>query len=90
MPIQHSVWTVSGNPSEVTLCILPSEQLLEDMIVAEPGILSSEWILIGRHVETGQGGRLDLLAIAPNGTLVMIELRRDRTPRGLIARRLTA
>jgi len=88
MPIQHSVWTVSGNPSEVTQGILPSEQPLEDMIVAEPRILSSEWMLIGRQVETGQGGRLDLLAIAPDGSLVLIELRRDRTPREVVAQAL--
>jgi len=88
VPIQHSLWTVSGNPSEVTQGILPSEQLLEDMIVAEPRILSSEWMLIGRQVETGQGGRLDLLAIAPDGSLVLIELKRDRTPREVVAHAL--
>ena len=58
------------------------------MIVAEPRILSSEWMLIGRQVETRFGGRVDLLAIAPDGALVLVELKRDRTPREVVAQAL--
>ncbi len=71
MPISHAVWTVGENPREVSQGILPSEQLLEEMIIAQPRILSSEWMLIGRQVDTGYGGRLNLLAIAPDGSLVL-------------------
>ena len=85
MPISHAVWTVSKDPGEVPQGILPSEQMLEEMIVAQPRILSSEWMLIGRQVDTGYGGRLDLLAIAPDGSLVLVELKRDRTPREVVA-----
>lgn len=88
MPIQHSVWTVSKAPVEIPQGTLPSEQMLEDMIVAEPRILSSEWMLIGRQVDTGYGGRIDLLAIAPDGALVLVELKRDRTPREVVAQAL--
>jgi hypothetical protein len=35
MPIQHAVWTVADTPVEVPQGVLPSEQRLEDMIVAE-------------------------------------------------------
>lgn len=62
MPISHAVWTVSKNPEEIKQGVLPSEQLLEEMIVDQPRILSSEWMLIGRQVDTGYGGRIDLLA----------------------------
>lgn len=88
MPISHAVWTVTQNPREVPQGVLPSEQLLEEMIVAQPRILSSEWMLIGRQVDTGFGGRLDLLAIAPDGSLVLVELKRDRTPREVVAQAL--
>lgn len=88
MPISHAVWTVSKAPVEISQGILPSEQMLEDMIVAQPRILSSEWMLIGRQIDTGYGGRIDLLAIAPDGSLVLVELKRDRTPREVVAQAL--
>ncbi len=67
---------------------LTSEQKLEEMIVCDPRILSSEWMLIGRQEVTSHGGRIDLLAIAPDGSLVLIELKRNRTPREIIAQAL--
>jgi hypothetical protein len=88
MPIRHVVWTVADAPEELPAGTLPSEQRLEDMIVAEPRILSSEWMLIGRQVDTGRGGRVDLIAIAPDGSLVLVELKRDRTLREVVAQAL--
>ncbi|WOK37296.1 endonuclease NucS domain-containing protein [Sphingomonas sp. C3-2] len=64
---------------------MSSERALEDMIVAASRILSDEWMLIGRQGRTGNGGIIDLLAIAPDGALVLIELKRDRTPREVVA-----
>lgn len=88
MPIQHAIWTVGAQPQPLAAGRLPSEQTLEDMIVRDPRILSNEWMLIGRQVPTRFGGRIDLLAIAPDGSLVLIELKRDRTPREIVAQAL--
>ena len=88
MPISHALWTVGSAPNEVQASTLASEQLLEDMIVAEPRILSEEWMLIGRQEDTGRGGKVDLLAMAPDGSLVLAELKRDRTPREVVAQAL--
>ena len=67
---------------------MANEQLLENMIVASPQLLSDEWMLIGRQEDTGSGGRIDLLAIAPDGSLVLIEIKRNRTPREVVAQAL--
>lgn len=88
MPISHALWTVDTKPAEVSRGTLASEQQLEEMIVAEPRILSDEWMLVGRQEDTGHGGRIDLLAVAPDGSLVLVELKRDRTPREVVAQAL--
>ena len=88
MPIRTAIWRVADPPVPLADSYLATEQLLEDMIVASPGVLSDEWMLIGRQEATGFGGRIDLLALAPDGSLVLIELKRERTPREVVAQAL--
>jgi hypothetical protein len=85
MPIRNALWTIGNSPQALPEARLASERVLEDMIVAAPRILSDEWMLIGRQERTGMGGIVDLLGIAPDGALVLIELKRDRTPREVVA-----
>ncbi len=88
MSIKHAIWKVGAQPSPLSTTTLLHEQQLEDMIVSAPQILSGEWMLIGRQEQTGQGGRIDFLAIAPDASLVLIELKRNRTPREIVAQAL--
>ncbi len=88
MPIRTTLWKVGPQPQALTESALASEKLLEDMIVAAPRMLSDDWMLIGRQENTGLGGIIDLLAIAPDSTLVLIELKRDKTPRDVVAQAL--
>jgi len=88
MPIRAALWKVGAEPARLADSALAREDLLEEMIVASPRLLSDEWMLIGRQEDTGFGGRIDLLAIAPDGSLVLIELKRDRTPREVVAQAL--
>lgn len=88
MTIRTALWKVGQQPQQLVESILQSEQLLEEMVVASPNLLSDEWLLIGRQEATGYGGRIDLLAIAPDGALVLIEIKRNRTPREVVAQAL--
>jgi uncharacterized protein YeaO (DUF488 family) len=88
MPIRTAIWKVGAEPQPLVEASLAREQLLEEMIIAAPRLLSDEWMLIGRQEDTGFGGRIDLLAVAPDGSLVLIELKRNRTPRDVVAQSL--
>jgi len=85
MPVQHSIWKVSVRPERLSPASLASERLLESMIVADCGILSDQWMLIGQQERTPYGGRVDLLALAPDSSVVLIELKREQTPREVVA-----
>ena len=88
MPIRQSIWKVGDTPQPLAAARLASEQQLEDIIVANPELLSDELMLIGRQENTGRGGRIDLLAISPDGSLTLVELKRDRSPREVVAQAL--
>ena len=87
MPIHHDLWRVGQHPERLTGSQLGEKQL-EDMIVEQPEILSSDWMLIARQAKTPFGGIVDLIAVAPDGSLVLIELKRGQTPRDVVAQSL--
>jgi hypothetical protein len=85
MPIRHNIWRVGGKPEALKEGKLETEAVLEEMIVAAPDILSPEWMIICRQEDTGHGGRIDLLALAPDGVLILNELKRAETSREVVA-----
>jgi hypothetical protein len=66
------------------------EAVLEKWLEANPeGMIQDETVLIiGRQVATNLGSFIDLLAIDRDGDTVVIELKRDRTPRDTLAQSL--
>lgn len=64
---------------------LNSEDRLEGWLEADIGLLSDDLLIIGRQVSTAHGGRIDLLGINSEGAVSIIELKRDKTPRDIVA-----
>ena len=66
------------------------ESVLERWLESNPdGILEDEPLLIiGRQVRTDLGGFIDLLGVDRGGNVVVVELKRDRTPRDVVAQAL--
>jgi hypothetical protein len=85
MPNQQAIWKIGTKPVALQKSSLRDEKSLEDMIVADPSIVADDWLLIGRQVQTASGGFIDLLAIAPDGSLIVLELKRHKTPRDVVA-----
>lgn len=66
------------------------EAVLEEWLESNPdGILEDgSLLIIGRQVSTDLGSFIDLLGIDREGNVVVVELKRDRTPRDTLAQAL--
>ena len=67
-----------------------SEQTLQNWLATNPeGILeNNDLLIIGREVYTDLGGYIDLLGVDPVGNTVVVELKRNLTPRQTVAQSL--
>jgi RecB family endonuclease NucS len=70
---------------EVEKSKLNLEERLEDWIEDNVSIISSNLLVIGRQVKTRYGGLIDVLCIDEKGDIVIVELKRDKTPREITA-----
>lgn len=64
---------------------LDLEKRLEAWIEQDISMLGIDALLLGRQVHTSHGGYIDLLAINSDGELIIIELKRSKTPRDIVA-----
>lgn len=85
MAVEHGIWKIGSKPEALPTIRLDSEALLEEQIAADISILNAQWLLIGRQVYTDFGKYVDLLAIDSTGSIVVIELKKHRTPRDVVA-----
>lgn len=88
MPFQHTLYRIDQGLTKLSPDKLEKEAHLEDYIAQDMGILSDRWMLIGRQVHTDFGKFIDLLAVDRSGTLIVIELKKDLTPREVVAQAL--
>ena len=86
MPVEMGIWRIDGkSPRRLAGATLPSEQALEDFLEQDPALLGERLLAVGRQVRTPHGKLIDLLAIDVEGNLHVLELKRDRTPREVVA-----
>ena len=86
MPIEFGLWRMDGDEyTRLSASKLDDESRLEDLLVEDSNMLGRNLLIIGRQVRTASGNRLDLLGIDVDGNLHLIELKRDRTPREVVA-----
>ncbi len=88
MPIEVGLWKLGDRPVPVSFESIESESRLEDLLAQDLGIADPNLLLIGRQVPTAHGKFIDLLALDGDGSLVVLELKRNRTPREVVAQLL--
>jgi RecB family endonuclease NucS len=70
VPLEVGLWRVDGGkPVKLTATGVPLESQLETMIEADPGILGTPLLLIGRQVPTDFGKFIDLMAVDDEGNI---------------------
>jgi hypothetical protein len=89
VPVQTALWRITpAGLKEAQKSTLEREADLHKWIEADPKLISSDLMIVGSEVVTDYGGRIDLLAVDAEGILHVIELKRDKTPREVVAQAL--
>lgn len=88
MPIEVGIWRIGSELSQIKFQPLASEERLEVILEQDLSLLGQKLMLIGRQVATVFGKFIDLLAMDQEGNLVVIEIKRDKTPREVVAQTL--
>lgn len=88
MPVEVGLWRVDDRPQRIRPAAMPLEAKLEQLILDDPEILEARLLLLGRQVPTKYGKYIDLLGLDSEGVLHILELKRDRTPRDVVAQAL--
>ena len=85
MGLEAKLWRINTDrPEQLRPSRLDEEKRLEDWLCLDVGLLSEKLLVIGRQIGMN-GGTLDLLAVDAEANLVIVELKRDKTPRDVVA-----
>ena len=84
MAVAHTVWSLDEKKPLETASLI-DEKELELLLRDSIEILSKEWLVIGNQVKTASGKYIDLLCIDHDGSMVVVELKKDMTPREVTA-----
>ena len=89
MAVEMAIWRMTAaGPQPLASSPLDSERRLEDMLAQDPNMCGTDLLILGRQVHTDHGGYVDLLAIDADGRVHVLKLKRNRTPRDVVAQTL--
>jgi len=90
MPQDIKIWEIKDETDlkVVQKTPLDLEKRLEFWIAKDISIVSDDYLVIGQQIETAFGKVIDLLCLDSNGDVVILELKRDKTPRDVVAQAL--
>lgn len=84
LAISQIIWSLDDK-EQLQPAELINEKELEDILAEHIEILDADWLLIGRQVRTVAGKFIDLLCMDHDGDLIVVELKKDLTPREVTA-----
>ena len=84
MALSQIIWSFDQQQA-IPVASLKSELELEETLCKNIELLNPNWLLIGRQIKTANGKVLDLLCMDRDEDLVVVELKKDLTPREVTA-----
>lgn len=88
MPIEVGIWRINGGLEKILFFSIEKEKKLEAVLCQDISILDPDLLLIGNQILTAYGKSIDLLAVNSKGDLFVIELKKNMTPREVVAQLL--
>ena len=90
MSEQTRIWTIDSKDDlqEIKPSHLDQELRIQNWVEKDINIISGNLLVIGREVATDYNGYIDILCLDRQGDLVIVELKRDKTPREVTAQAL--
>ncbi len=90
MSVEMAIWRMEGDKATpLTPSPMDREDRLEDMVAEDPAAMTgTDLLIIDRQARTDYGGLIDLLGLDVEGRVHVLELKRDRTPRDVVAQTL--
>lgn len=80
------IYSVGSNGlARYNLISIQKEKAIEEFIEKNPKCLRDDLFIIGRQVKTADGGIIDLMGLDAEGNVVVIEIKKDSSPRKTIA-----
>ncbi len=84
MSIEHAVWSLDEK-KPLARADLKDEKELEMLILNNIELLNNSWFVLSNQVKTNAGKYIDILCMDHDGDLVVVELKKDMTPREVTA-----
>jgi hypothetical protein len=89
MSVEMAMWRMSdGGPVSLSTSMLDAEARLEQLVIRDPALVGLDVLVLGSQVKTAHGGFIDVLAMDVDGAVHVLELKRDKTPRDVVAQAL--
>ena len=88
MPIEVGIWRIDKDIERVEFSTIETEEKLEAVLQDHIELLDPDLMVIARQQQTSFGKFIDLFGIDSQGDLVIIELKKEKTPRNVVAQLL--
>ena len=84
MALTQSVWSLDDKKPLDTASLI-DEQELETLLCEHIELLNNGWLVIGNQIRTDAGKYIDILCMDHSGCMIVVELKKDLTPREVTA-----